>query len=98
MSDEKQDNTQSKKPLQRAYSITKDKNGKEYWNPVGFATPHKDGQGTTVKLHSVPVNGEVVLRDLRDQKMQQYDQQQQKQTEQAQPEAQVTPTRSYEPQ
>ena len=94
------DEIHSKKPLQRAYSITEDKNGKEYWNPVGFATPHKDGQGATVKLHSVPVNGEVVLRDLRDQKMQQYDQQQhqQQQAQQEQPDAQVARPLSYEPQ
>lgn len=87
---------QEKKLLQKAYSVTKDKNGKEYWNAVGIASPHKDGQGTTVKLHSVPVNGEVVLRNMRDQKMQDYDQQQVAQDQQ--PAQDVNQTQGYEPQ
>lgn len=66
-----------RKPDMGAYNVNNANNGKAYWNKVGVAWSHKDGQGFDIDLHSVPVNGRVVLRAMRDQQMQQYNEQQQ---------------------
>ncbi len=39
---------------------------KTYYNRVGAAFPHKDGEGHTVDLESVPVNGRIILRTPKD--------------------------------
>jgi len=33
-----------------------------FWTRIGAAWAHKDGQGFTVQLDSVPVQGQIVLR------------------------------------
>lgn len=35
---------------------------KSYWNKVGAAWAHKDGQGYTLQLETCPINGRIVLR------------------------------------
>lgn len=35
---------------------------KSFWNKVGAAWRHKDGQGFTVQLETCPINGRIVLR------------------------------------
>ena len=51
-----------KLPSHIAYSVQDSKNNKMHWNKVGAAWPIKD-DGLTVKLHSMPLNGEIVLRN-----------------------------------
>lgn len=43
------------------YSIV-ERNGKKYWNRIGTAWINKDGS-TNVKLESLPINGEMNIRD-----------------------------------
>ena len=61
-----------RKPDQIAYSVKDTPDGKGYWNRVGAAWQHKDGQGTEIILDSTPVNGRISLRDQRDERMQDY--------------------------
>lgn len=43
------------------YMIT-ERNGKSYWNRIGVAFVNQDGS-LNVKLESVPMNGELHIRD-----------------------------------
>lgn len=61
-----------RKPDQIAYSVKETPDGKGYWNRVGAAWQHKDGNGTEIILDSVPVDGRISLRNQRDQRMQGY--------------------------
>jgi hypothetical protein len=49
-------------PSHYAYHVNEGQDGKSYFNRVGAAFPHKDGQGFNVVLDSVPVDGLVTLR------------------------------------
>ncbi|VAW75396.1 hypothetical protein MNBD_GAMMA13-700 [hydrothermal vent metagenome] len=72
-----QDNTNAgRKPDFAAYNVRESKDGKGYWNKVGAAWKHRDGKGFDIDLDSVPVNGRVTLRELRDERMQSHEQQQ----------------------
>ena len=35
---------------------------KSYWTRIGAAWDHKDGEGLTLQLETVPMNGRIVLR------------------------------------
>lgn len=63
---------QSQKPDYVAYNVQETQDGKGIWNRVGAAWEHKDGRGLDLSLNSFPVNGRVTLRELRDERMQDY--------------------------
>jgi hypothetical protein len=50
------------KPTHRAYAVTK--NGeRSFWHSIGAAWAHGDGQGFTLKLDLLPLNGaDMVIR------------------------------------
>ncbi|MBL27243.1 MAG: hypothetical protein CMM50_06815 [Rhodospirillaceae bacterium] len=90
------DETQPKRPSHYAYQVNEGQDGKSFFNKVGAAFAHKDGQGFNVLLDSVPVDGRVTLRtpqerlqDMRNepqpQQQEQTQQQEQRQAEQQQP-------------
>lgn len=54
--------TSDNKPSFEAYHVKEGQEDKSYFNRVGVAFPHKDGEGHTVQLDSVPVDGRIVLR------------------------------------
>jgi len=56
----------SKMPSHLAYTVRDGKDGKSYFNRVGSAFQHKDGQGFNVELDATPVNGRLTLRTLKD--------------------------------
>jgi len=64
-----------RKPDHAAYNIQTTSQGKAVWNRIGSAWQHRDGQGFEIDLHSVPVNGRVTVRELRDQAHKHYEQQ-----------------------
>jgi hypothetical protein len=49
-------------PSHRVYAVIK--NGKQrYWQTIGAVWPHEDGEGFSVKLDLVPLNGaDIVIR------------------------------------
>lgn len=57
-----------------AYNVQESKDRKGYWNKVGAAWRHRDGQGYDIHLDSLPVNGRVTLRELREERMRDYEQ------------------------
>ncbi|MGH1439765.1 MAG: hypothetical protein ACRBBR_06615 [Cellvibrionaceae bacterium] len=97
MSDDNKTNTAvSRKPDLGAYDVNNAPNGKSHWNQVGAAWLHKDGKGFNLKLDSIPVNGKVVLREMRDERMQAYEQEQHaKNNQQQQNQAAPTMSKGY---
>ncbi len=75
MSDQNNQGGSGRKPEYVAFNVTNDQNGKGFFNRIGAAWQHKDGQGFDVKLDSVPVDGRITLREQRDQQMQRFQQQ-----------------------
>ena len=68
-----------RKPDFVAYNVRDSKggNGKGHWNRIGSAWRHRDGQGYDIALDSLPVDGRVTLRELREERMQDYGNQRQ---------------------
>ena len=56
------DDRQPRRPSHFAYQVNEGQEGKSYFNKVGAAFAHRDGQGYNVVLDSVPVDGRVTLR------------------------------------
>lgn len=53
------------RPTHRLFHVTKDANGKNLWNQIGAAWPHKDGQGFNLRLTTMArVGQDLVLRAL----------------------------------
>ena len=52
----------TKRPTHRVYAVTK--NGeRSFWQPIGAAWAHGDGEGFNVKLDYLPLSGaEIVIR------------------------------------
>lgn len=52
----------SKAPSFEAFQVKDGKSGESYFTRVGAAFAHKDGQGHTIALDAIPVDGRIVLR------------------------------------
>lgn len=50
------------RPSHIAYQVREGKDGDAFFNRVGAAFPHKDGEGYNIELDAVPVDGRVTLR------------------------------------
>ena len=60
------ENDTPKKPTHGAYQVNEGQDGKAYFNRIGAAFEHRDSEGYSIHLDSVPVDGKVTLRTLRD--------------------------------
>ena len=58
MSDDQMPN----RPSHLAYQVREGENEKSYFNKVGAAWEHQDGQGYNIQLDSVPIDGRITLR------------------------------------
>jgi len=56
------DDTKPKQPSHIAYQVREGQDDKSYFNKVGAAFEHKDGEGFNVILDSMPVDGRITLR------------------------------------
>ena len=54
---------QKNTPSHIAYQV-RQTDDKSYFNNIGAAYEHKDGQGFNIQLDSVPVDGKVTLRSF----------------------------------
>ena len=52
--------TTVKKPAFIAYRVT-GKQPKTFWTNIGSAWPHKNGEGFSIELTALPLNGRIVL-------------------------------------
>ena len=60
--------TENKAPTHRAYSVRNfgEDNKKSYWTQIGSAWAHSDGKGYNILLESVPVNGRLTIRPIKE--------------------------------
>ena len=51
-------------PKYHAYSVIEatPKGQKAYWHRIGVVFAHDDGEGETLVLHSLPIDGRIVMR------------------------------------
>ena len=62
----KNSNSGSKSPTHLAYQVREAKDGKGFWTKIGAAWAHGDGEGFTLRLDLIPINGaEIVIRTPR---------------------------------
>lgn len=54
-------NNPSKKPTHVAYHVT-ERGDKSFWNRIGVAWKHQDGNGFNIQLECAPYDGRVTLR------------------------------------
>ncbi len=52
----------NQQPSYRAYTVIKREGQNDFWVPIGAAFQHQDGDGFTVMLQALPLDGRVVLR------------------------------------
>jgi len=60
------DNDKPKKPSHLAYQVGEGKDGKSHFNRVGAAFQHGDKEGYNIQLDSIPVDGRITLRTLKE--------------------------------
>jgi hypothetical protein len=62
--------TKSNSPTHTAYQVRewKDKEGKDQasWTCIGSVWSHDDGKGFNVRLHALPVDGQIVVRTVKE--------------------------------
>ncbi len=57
----------SKAPTHYLYAVTKRSDSdKGFWTRIGAAWPNSDGKGFTFKLDLIPLNGDIVMREPKD--------------------------------
>jgi hypothetical protein len=66
MSNDK-DQNQAKAPSHIAYQVREAQEGqKAFFNRIGAAWAHKDGEGFNVQLDSLPVDGRITIRSVQE--------------------------------
>ncbi|MDI4665396.1 hypothetical protein K9U40_13810 [Xanthobacter autotrophicus] len=56
----------TKRPSHIAYQVREGEDQKAYFNRIGAAWTHKDGEGFTLQLDSLPVDGRVTIRSVQE--------------------------------
>lgn len=51
------------KHLLGVYSIVSEASGRNVWVEIGYATQHRDRRGFDLKLHALPLDSKLVLRE-----------------------------------
>lgn len=55
-------NTQPKKPTHNVYVTKAGADNRTFWSRIGGAWEHKDGNGLYIRLDTLPINGQIVIR------------------------------------
>jgi hypothetical protein len=53
----------NKKPTLIAYSVKKREGQKDFWVRIGAAWPHGMGNGLSIQLDALPLDGRIVLTE-----------------------------------
>ena len=49
-------------PSHRAYSVITREGREDFWHNTGLVFPHGDGEGFSILLEMLPLDGKIVLR------------------------------------
>lgn len=60
--------TAPKTPTHSAYQVRDREGGKAIWTRIGAAWPHADGNGFSLQIDSVPLDGRITLRVVTEKK------------------------------
>jgi hypothetical protein len=52
----------SKLPTHFAYQVTERSGNDAFWNRIGSAWTHADGQGFNIQIEALPLSGRITLR------------------------------------
>lgn len=66
MTSDNQPKTQNRGPSHIAYQVREGEENKSYFNRIGAAWAHKDGEGFNLQLDSLPVDGRVTIRTVQE--------------------------------
>jgi hypothetical protein len=63
--------SESKQPSHRAYTLIgrggdDGEEGEKFWLNIGSVFPHGDGKGFNIVLEALPLDGKLVLRELKE--------------------------------
>lgn len=61
----KKKNTTVRKPEYEVFQVLETSKDKSYWNRIGAAWVHEDGDGLSVTLNAMPLDGRIIIRALR---------------------------------
>jgi hypothetical protein len=50
------------KPTHEVFQVMEISEGKSYWNRIGAAWLHEDGEGLNVTLNAIPLDGRIIIR------------------------------------
>ena len=50
------------KPAYNAYTVIKREDKDDFWLKLGVCFPHEDGEGFSVQMDVMPIDGKIVLR------------------------------------
>lgn len=64
--DKDQNKTQNRGPSHIAYQVREGEENKSYFNRIGAAWAHKDGEGLNLQLYSLPVDGRITIRSVQE--------------------------------
>jgi len=53
----------NKKPTLIAYTVKDRGEGKDIWTRIGAAWPHSSGNGLSIQLDALPLDGRIVLTE-----------------------------------
>ena len=56
----------TKRPDYFAYTVTEREGKDNFWTAIGAAWENKDGEGLSIRLTALPLDGEIVLRRPKD--------------------------------
>lgn len=59
-------NKVAKKPSFDVFQVIELGKNKSYWNRIGAAWTHEDGEGISVTLNAMPLDGRIILRTVKD--------------------------------
>lgn len=58
----KKQNRAAKKPSHEVFQVIAIAKDRSYWNRIGAAWEHEDGEGLSVTLQAFPLDGRIVIR------------------------------------
>ena len=59
--------TNSKKPTHEVFQVRETSKDKNYWSRVGAGWLHEDGEGLSISLNTLPLDGRLVIRKVKKQ-------------------------------
>jgi hypothetical protein len=61
----KKKNTTVRKPEYEVFQVLETSKDKSYWNRIGAAWVHEDGDGLSVTLNAMPLDGRIIIRAVK---------------------------------